>query len=381
MISIPGKIPILISPFFWVLILLIGWLNTSTVVGTAIWAIVILFSVLIHEYGHALTALAFGQKAEINLVGLGGLTRRSGHQIKKWQDFLIVLNGPLAGFALYFAAYYLSPYIDNERFKYFAYALKVAANVNFFWNVLNLLPILPLDGGQLMRIGLEALFGFKGIRFAFLLSIILSVLVSLLLFFIQAVLGGALFLMLAFESYRAWSDLGNVSSQDSNSYLQDLLREAQEDIQNQKDNEALSKLLLIREQAKEGVLFVLATELIARLLAKQGHIKQAYEWLLPIEKRLSPDYLFFLQQLAFKLQEWEKVISIGNKAYQLDPSPDIALLNAFSFAIIGQPIPTVGWLKSAVHSGLRNIHEVIRKREFDSVRQSQEFQSFLKTLT
>ncbi|MCE2982169.1 MAG: M50 family metallopeptidase, partial [Parachlamydia sp.] len=97
MIYIPGKIPIRIFPFFWLLIVMIGWLNTQSIPETAIWAAVIFISVLIHEFGHALTAVAFGQEAEISLVGLGGLTKREGPTLAKWKDFIIVLNGPLAG--------------------------------------------------------------------------------------------------------------------------------------------------------------------------------------------------------------------------------------------------------------------------------------------
>ena len=42
---------------------MIGWLNSALILGTAIWAVVILVSVLIHEYGHALTAFVFGQES------------------------------------------------------------------------------------------------------------------------------------------------------------------------------------------------------------------------------------------------------------------------------------------------------------------------------
>ncbi len=114
MISIPVRIPINIHAFFWVLILMIGWLNSGSIPGTAIWAAVILVSVLIHEYGHAITAVAFGQIAEINLVGLGGITRRSGGgDLPRWRDFLIVLNGPLAGFALFFLSTYALTFISS----------------------------------------------------------------------------------------------------------------------------------------------------------------------------------------------------------------------------------------------------------------------------
>ena len=50
-------IPLTIHPSFWLVALLIGWLSSASVGDAAIWVIVILVSLLIHEYGHALTAL------------------------------------------------------------------------------------------------------------------------------------------------------------------------------------------------------------------------------------------------------------------------------------------------------------------------------------
>ena len=381
MITIPGRIPIRIFPFFWILILVIGWLNTSSPLGIATWGIIIFISVIIHEYGHALTALAFGQQAEIDLIGMGGVTKRSGPQLKKWQEFIIVLNGPCAGFILYFLASMLFPLIDADRFKHLSYAVEVAKYINLFWSILNLIPIMPMDGGHLMRIALEGMFGFKGLKIALIVSIVLAIAISLLFFFVQSLLGGALFLMLAFESYRAFSEIKDMTSQDAHMSLQELLQGAQDDVMQGNNNEAFSKLLLLREQTKEGFLYVKATENIARILANQGHFKQAYEWLIPIENQLSPDYLYLLQQLAYRLQNWENVIKIGNKAYQVNPLPDVALLNSFANTILGKTTPAVGWLRCAIQSGIPDIPKIIQSREFDVIRHTPEFESLIRTLS
>lgn len=378
MILIPTRIPIRIFPFFWFLILMIGWLSSGTVIGTLLWALVIFVSVLVHEYGHALTAIAFGQKAEIDLVGLGGLTRRTGKKLKLWQEFLVVLNGPFAGFAFFILITYLQPMFKIERLVALAYLFKIAAYVNLVWNVLNLLPVQPLDGGHLLRIILEGLFGFKGVKASLLISVGLAAALSLYFFLFQAFLAGSLFLFMAFESYRAWTELKGMTPQDTNSHLQEVLKEAQMDMQTGRQNEALSKLFFLREQARQGVLFITATQYIARLLTEQGHYKQAYEWLLPIENRLSLDYIHLLQQLAYRLQEWEQVIKIGNRAYREEPIANVALLNALACAIMGQAKQSVGWLRSASQLGLSNIQEIAQKREFDAIRNSPEFQVLLR---
>jgi len=91
------KIPVTISPFFWLLAAFIGFMGTGNIQGTLIWMVVIIASVLVHEFGHALTALFFGQKVRVQLVAFGGMTERQGPKLKLWQEFLITLNGPLAG--------------------------------------------------------------------------------------------------------------------------------------------------------------------------------------------------------------------------------------------------------------------------------------------
>lgn len=378
MISIPGRIPIHIFPFFWLLILMIGWLNSATILGTAVWSVVILLSVLIHEYGHALTALIFGQTAEINLVGLGGLTKRQGPKLARWQEFLIVFNGPLAGFMIFVVAYQLLGLV-GERKSVLSYGLEVAINVNLFWTLLNLLPVLPLDGGHLLRILLEGAFGLKGLKLAFFVSIVLAVLIALYFFLIQQILMGALFFMLAFESYRAWADVKSMAPQDADQQLQDLVKEGGEELKAGRTQDALAKFTFVRQQAPKGVLYVNATQYAARILAEQGQFKQAYDWLFPLQSRLSPDYVRLLQQLAYRIQEWEQAAKIGQQAYQQDPSIDTALINALSYAIMGEATPSVGWLRCAIQLGLPNVQEVIDKREFDSIRDSNAFQSWLKS--
>lgn len=378
MISIPGRIPIHIFPFFWLLILIIGWLNSASILGTAIWAGVILISILIHEYGHALTALMFGQKAEINLVGLGGLTKRQGPPLDRWKEFLIIFNGPLAGFMVFILAYQLLS-IVGEKKSIAIYALDVAIHVNLFWTLLNLLPVLPLDGGHLLRILLEGAFGVHGLKGAFLVSIILATLVGLYFFFTQQVLMGALFFMLAFESYRAWADVKSMTPQDSDHDLQNLIKEGVEELKIGHSQEALEKFSFVRNQAPKGILYVTATQYAARILAEQGHFKQAYEWLYPLKNRLSIDYLNLLQQLAYRIQEWEEAIKIGEQAYQQEASIDTAVINAMSYAIMGKAIPAVGWLRCAVQLGMRDVQRIIEKREFDSIRDSDAFQKWLKS--
>ena len=356
MITFSGKIPIHIHPFFFVIVALIGWMNSYTVFGVAIWAIVIVISLLVHEFGHALTALFFGQQAEISLAGLGGMTSRSGEKLAQWQEFFVVLNGPLAGFFLYFLLVQISPLALNAPLS-LQNLIVVGKEVNLFWTLFNLLPVLPLDGGHLFRLLLESFFGFRGTKVALLVSFLFAAVLGLGLMVIQQIFMGAIFFMFAFESYREWSEMRLIKTEDKNPKVVTLYQEALQEAKQGQEAAAILNFKKVRDQAKEGIVFTLATQELARLYSKQGDYRQAYELLAPIRNRLSVDYLVLLQNLAYRIEQWEHCAQIGTLAYQKKPSKEVALLNAMTFAIMGQTKECVGWLRCAFQMGLKCIEQ------------------------
>lgn len=379
MLSIPGKIPIRIFPFFWILIAIIGWISSGgTIQGTAIWAFVILFSVLIHEFGHALTALAFGQEAHIDLVGLGGVTHRNGPKLKLWQEFLIVLDGPLAGVVLLCAAYFIWNQYGNSLPASVNYALNITVYANIFWTVINLLPVHPLDGGRLFSIILESILGVRGVKIALFLSSLVGLLMSILFFYLQFFLGGALFLMLAFESYRAWQGSLAISDKDEDQALKQLLDNGKEYFKHGRLDDAQRNFEEIRDASSSGVIYNTATELLAVLLQKQGLYREAYAILGPISKKISPESLRVYQQVAYQSGAWQEATKIGERAYQTFPTYDIALINAFSYGLLGEARPAIGWLQRALSDGLPNIKAILSKQEFDKIRSSSPFIEFVQ---
>lgn len=168
MLKIPGKIPVYIHPFFWILCAALGWIITNTLSGMVVLGAMVFFSVLFHEYGHALTALAFGHPSTITLFGLGGVTERKGQtQLKTWQECLIIFNGPLAGFILVCIFYYAYRYLRTTGGDpFFVYFFSVGYQINLFWTVLNLFPVHPLDGGKLVSLIMQRFFGIRGLKMA-----------------------------------------------------------------------------------------------------------------------------------------------------------------------------------------------------------------------
>ena len=203
MMKLGGKIPFSVYPTFWIFAALIGYVNSGSLVGIVIWMGVIFVSVLFHELGHALTALLWGRYPRIELVALGGLTYHDGERLPLWKQFMIVFNGPLFGFFLFLIATFLLgvPLLQQGLM---GTSLVIMQGVNLIWTVLNLLPILPLDGGQLLRITLTAFFGPKALRYTLLISFVFALLISLTAFLFNQMFFGAFLFLFAFQSFTAW---------------------------------------------------------------------------------------------------------------------------------------------------------------------------------
>lgn len=165
------KIPVYIDPTYWIFLLfVVGASNAFNREGLLL-AVIITFSLLTHEYGHALTALFFGAQPHIVLRAFGGFAHFNGSVVTEKQRFFITLAGPmLQGFLVVIA--YVLIRLDVFNDYYIRFALHVAVYINTTWILLNLIPIMPFDGGELVRYLLEKKFGRKGYRASIIIGII-----------------------------------------------------------------------------------------------------------------------------------------------------------------------------------------------------------------
>ncbi len=371
------RIPISIHPLFWLFAAVIGFLSSGSIVGTIVWIVVILVSVLVHELGHALTGLAFKQRVHIQLAMFGGATYREGPKISLPKEFLLTLNGPLAGFALCAVAYgLLHVFVDPHPIV--KYGLQIFVWVNLFWTVINLFPILPLDGGHLMRIILEGIFGARGASFALLASVVLGAGVAIAGFIMGYFIVGAIFMLLTFESFRAWKAFRHITDHDRDERLVDLFKE----IQTEPDREeALKKCEQIRLSTGKGLLYVGATEAAARLLAEGGEQRKAYEYLSEIRGQLSPELKPLYHKLAYATGDYTTAIKLGKECYQIQPGYEVAYVNALAHTAINEVEPAIGWLKCALREGMPNLRDALSGPEFDPIRHNPDFESFVSNLS
>ncbi len=363
-----------IHPLFWVFALLIGYLYTQTLWGPIVLALVILVSIIVHELGHALTAMLFKQSVRIQVMMFGGLTAREGPKIGKFKEFLIILNGPIFGLLLGLGCYALLPSsVDWPPLAQIA--IKGGAFVNLIWTVINLFPVLPLDGGHLMRVILEAIFGARGLSIALLASMVMGAAITILFFVIGWFLAGALFFLLTFEAFRGWKAMRDVTESDQDEKIQQVLQRAEESRRSGDSEGALHLFEQVRTSTGKGLLYTVATESAAGLWADRGEQGKAYSYLKEIRKRLSPEALLLYQRLAYKNGDYDEAIASGKECFQNFPHGDIAFINALSHAAKREVRPAVGWLKCAKQEKMLGIEEALKREEFNPIRSDPLFKS------
>lgn len=374
------RLSISIHPFFWLFAGVIGWLLSFSLVGTISWIIVILLSVLIHELGHALTALSFGQEAAIRLEMFGGVTMRRGPKLSLWKDFLITLDGPLAGLCLALLSWILLKYVADPKSVLHG-TLEIFLFVNVFWTIVNLIPILPLDGGHLLRIILEAFVGYRATSLSLLIGLILGVVIAVGSFVVGYWILGMLFMILSFESYRGWRAYRMASEHDQNPELQKRYGEALRALDSGSPEIALEKLWQIRATTGRGLLYIAATQQLAQILSDKGHGQEAFELLQKIRAQLASDFLPLYHRLAYEQGQYAEAAKVGRDAYQIGRHYTIAYINALAHAALGEVQAAVGWLQCAQREGMPNLRDAVKDPQFDKIREQPIFRHYTESLS
>lgn len=147
---------------FWLSCLLLGYFSFGTPKGSTglwlygMWTVVVLVSVLVHELGHALAIKRHRIQPEITLHFMGGKTTwRALLPIGRLDHVIISLAGPFAGFALAGVAYAVDYFLllpARGSVPPIAWmTIKSFEDVNVWWGIFNLIPVLPLDGGHVLE--------------------------------------------------------------------------------------------------------------------------------------------------------------------------------------------------------------------------------------
>ena len=158
-----SKIDVYIHATFLLIIGWVGftyWQQTQTWPGTleGIFFTLVLFGcVVLHEFGHALSARRYGIKTrDITLYPIGGVARLERMPDKPIEEFLVALAGPAVNVVI--AAALFSWLLITNTFTPLA-SLSLTTGpfierlmmVNISLVLFNLIPAFPLDGGRVLR--------------------------------------------------------------------------------------------------------------------------------------------------------------------------------------------------------------------------------------
>ena len=174
-------IPIQIQPWFWISLAIIGGGETANskdgILRLALFLLAGLISILVHELGHALAGRAFGARSEITLQAFGGFTAFAGARFTRPQYFVVTAAGPVAQLLLTAAIVLTIPDLF-VLFSAAGYFWRILTGISVLWALINLLPVLPLDGGQM----LNALLGPTRLRLTLWITILTACTAALLVY-------------------------------------------------------------------------------------------------------------------------------------------------------------------------------------------------------
>lgn len=174
--------PVRVHPMFWLVSVIMGAsAGDRGLHFLLIWVICVFVSILVHELGHVWMGQAFGSHGHIVLYGFGGLAIGSNRLHRRWQRIAVCFAGPLAGFVFLGLLFVVLWFADPDAFPLYVLmaeldlglplntfgalgrVLREQPNpvvfalvsdlifINLLWGLVNLLPVWPLDGGQISR--------------------------------------------------------------------------------------------------------------------------------------------------------------------------------------------------------------------------------------
>jgi stage IV sporulation protein FB len=229
--SVAG-IQVRIHPAFWLIAILLGS-SSANLFNILMWIVVVFISILVHELGHAFAFRRFGQDSYIILHFAGGLTVPISNSLDNNyygqarltpnQNIFISLAGPFAGFLLALVILLFGillggtpivsvllgfipipsvvlPYQYGSLDRVFV----AFVFINVFWGIINLMPVYPLDGGNVARYTLIQTDPLNGLRNSLWISVIVGAGLAVAGFiYLQSIFMAFMFGYLAFQSYQA----------------------------------------------------------------------------------------------------------------------------------------------------------------------------------
>jgi Zn-dependent protease/CBS domain-containing protein len=144
-------------------LLLIGWLalgyynagGAAVAVGGVVFVLLLFLCVVLHEFGHALAAKAFGiNTPDITLLPIGGVARLERMPEEPKQELIIAIAGPAVNVVIALCLFLFIGSrgdVDPRTAMQSGDLLVNLFAINIWLLLFNLLPAFPMDGGRVLR--------------------------------------------------------------------------------------------------------------------------------------------------------------------------------------------------------------------------------------
>ena len=408
------------------------------------WLLVVFASILLHELGHALVARKFGLSPSIKLYSMGGLTSWAPDvNLTPLKHLLISLAGPAAGFLFGGIVFFAGPAVlGSSPSQLLAVTYFDLLWVNVGWGIFNLLPMLPLDGGQVLLTLEEWISKRKSQLISHVISLMVALGITLLALSRRsvwiAILGvwfvytNGSFLVQKLQTYRDQKILPlleqarDALTKSEFDRALDLTRRAQKTARTASVRSEAAHLLIFilihQRQFKEAEaelikfnavfgedsylngLFYFQKEGMATAIP---HLKLAFDrspteqlgmllyQALINEKRyaeafelcgqtvlsdVSGKLYVNLQHEAFASSEFSLAAQAGSLAFEKQPEPNVAYNIACSLARDSEITKACKWLERAIESGFNNKDLMATDSDLESLRLSPEFDAIMAKL-
>jgi stage IV sporulation protein FB len=319
-----ANVPVSVSPWY---LLLLGYLTMRSQGQGLVLAVCITISLLVHEFGHALMARHFKLEPSILLHGFGGQT---GHRpaTRERDEALIIAAGPFFGLMLGVLAFVALQYAPIQSANAYN-ALRYFMYINFIWSVFNLLPMWPMDGGQLMRIGASKLFKpARGERVTHIVSIVVVVLVALGTYLVN--FGPMMMIILAMTAWQNFQALGATSASAAassaappkdNAFANELLERALRTYEQGTDDDEAARLChqLRAEPQVPPAMLAKVWAILGVTTTRKGNYEEALSYLRRAPE--SPDVVEATAQCLYQLGMFESLeVLVNSKAFARLPN-------------------------------------------------------------
>lgn len=368
------NVPVTIHPSFFLFFLFLTDLHQVVSIEGVMVGVILVVSLLIHEYGHALTAMHYGARPEINLEAFGGNAQYNNCRMTPKQEFIITINGPLLESVLIVIPYFLLNigFSENTYVNYFLYKMM---RLNILWCLFNLIPVSPLDGGHILKFLLEKKFANQSTRISLVIGIAAALLGSIYFLLNSFYYFGGLLLILGFKSFQQYQH--SRFSTDSNPFS--LYNRG---LRHFEDNELDKAKIIFKRlmKSKDKRIKAWSTESFAIILHKENKNKEAYKNLLQIEHQYLTKGKNLLCKLAFEEGNYSLIKTYSREIYTIDPSYEVALLNSKAYACLNDSNSSGGWLRTASlfeNSKESELANILQLNIYNQVRDNEDFKKHL----